>query len=295
MYNRQLDTFLATATAGSFNKAAEDLYISPPAVIKQINLLEEKLGVRLFVRTHRGLQLTPAGESLQRDARYIVAYCRDAALRAQQAAAQRELLRLGVSNLTPVQTLSYLLPELPGEIQLRLVPFENTPENAREILKHMGREIDVVAGIFDAAMLHYRECAATELLRLPLCCGVSARHRLAGRERLRLEDLYGETVRLIRRGWSDCMDSLRDALEQHPEIKIVDFSFYDLDVFNQCENSDDIIVAVEYWRLVHPLLRIIPVDWDFTIPFGIWHSHQPTPLVQCFLELATSLAARARV
>ena len=60
MYNQQLDTFLCVADAGSFNKAAERLYISPPAVIKQINLLEESLGLQLFVRTHRGLQLTPA-------------------------------------------------------------------------------------------------------------------------------------------------------------------------------------------------------------------------------------------
>ena len=43
MYNPQLDTFLCVAEAGSFNKAAEKLYISPPAVIKQINLLEERL------------------------------------------------------------------------------------------------------------------------------------------------------------------------------------------------------------------------------------------------------------
>ena len=40
MYNPQLDTFIRVADAGSFNRAAEAMYISPPAVIKQINLLE---------------------------------------------------------------------------------------------------------------------------------------------------------------------------------------------------------------------------------------------------------------
>ena len=43
MYNPQLETFLCVAECGSFNKAAEKLFISPPAVIKQINLLEENL------------------------------------------------------------------------------------------------------------------------------------------------------------------------------------------------------------------------------------------------------------
>ena len=43
MYNPQLETFLCVAECGSFNKAAEKLFISPPAVIKQINLLEVNL------------------------------------------------------------------------------------------------------------------------------------------------------------------------------------------------------------------------------------------------------------
>lgn len=72
MYNHQLDTFIVVADSGSFNKAAEALFISPPAVIKQINLLEDSLGVRLFTRTHRGLQLTKAGQSVYEDARYII-------------------------------------------------------------------------------------------------------------------------------------------------------------------------------------------------------------------------------
>ena len=48
MYNPQLETFICVADAGSFNKAAEQLYISAPAVIKQINSLEGSLGLQLF-------------------------------------------------------------------------------------------------------------------------------------------------------------------------------------------------------------------------------------------------------
>ena len=52
MYNPQLEMFLHVADAGSFNKAAEESYITPTAVIKQINLLEADLGIKLFERTH---------------------------------------------------------------------------------------------------------------------------------------------------------------------------------------------------------------------------------------------------
>ena len=64
MYNPQLETFLRMADAGSFNKEVEESYTTSTAVIKQINLLEESLGLKLFERTHRGLHLTKAGKPL---------------------------------------------------------------------------------------------------------------------------------------------------------------------------------------------------------------------------------------
>ena len=77
MYNPQLETFIRVADAGSFNKAAEELYITAPAVIKQINLLEAELNLRLFERTHRGLTLTEAGKSLYKAAKYVMQYCKE--------------------------------------------------------------------------------------------------------------------------------------------------------------------------------------------------------------------------
>lgn len=77
MYNPQLETFIKVADAGSFNKAAEELYITPTAVIKQINLLESSLELVLFERTHRGIVLTSAGKSLYQDVKYIIRYCQD--------------------------------------------------------------------------------------------------------------------------------------------------------------------------------------------------------------------------
>jgi len=140
MYNHQLDTFIVVADSGSFNKAAEALFISPPAVIKQINLLEDSLGVRLFTLTHRGLQLTKAGQSVYEDARYIIAYCRESVERAKKADdTHTSVLRIGTSTMTPGQTVvdmwTQIREEIP-DIKFQLVPFENKPENAREILKN---------------------------------------------------------------------------------------------------------------------------------------------------------------
>lgn len=289
MYNPQLETFLHVADAGSFNKAAEASYITPTAVIKQINLLEADLGVKLFERTHRGLRLTKAGMSLYKDTKYIIQYCRDSIVRAKNAMQEDEsVIRIGTSPMTPAQILVELWPkihELCPKIKFQLVPFENTPENAREILRNLGQNIDVVAGIFDETMLNVRQCAGFEISRQPLCCAVSIYHRLADKNILAVEDLYGENLMLMHRDWSHYVDRLRDDIWQnHEQIHIIDFDFYSVEVFNRCENSNDILMAVQAWDNVHPLLKVIPVEWDHSIPYGLLHSRTPSETVKGFLE-----------
>ena len=92
---------------------------------------------------------------------------------------------------------------------------------------------------------------------------------------------------LMHRGWSHYVDQLRDDLWQHhPQIHIVDFDFYNMDVFNRCENTNDVLLAIPGWATVHPLLKVIPVEWNYSIPYGILHSPEPTPMVQLFLDAA---------
>lgn len=294
MYNPQLETFIRVADAGSFNKAAEQAFITPTAVIKQINLLEADLGVQLFERTHRGLALTKAGKSLYKDAKYIIQYCKDSVVRARNTMQEDDhIIRIGTSPMTPAQILVELWPQIHKQcpdIKFQLVPFENTPENAREILKNLGQNIDVVAGIFDDTLLDVRNCDGFEISRTPLCCAVSIHHPLAGKDRLKVQDLHGEELMLIRRDWSHYIDRLRDDIWQHhSQIHIVDFDFYNVDVFNRCENTNDVLIAVREWENVHPLLKIIPVEWEHAIPYGLLHSPTPSKTVSRFLTAIRSV------
>lgn len=289
MYNPQLETFLQAADAGSFNKAAEQLFITPTAVIKQINLLESTLDVQLFHRTHRGLTLTKAGVSLYKDAKYVIQYCKDSVSRAKNAMqGDTDIIRIGTSPMTPAQALMELWPpihEICPEIKFQMVPYENNLENARRILANLGQDIDVVVGVFDEVMLNLRRCAGFEISREPLCCAVSIYHPLAAKTRLTIQDLYGENLLLMHRDWSRYVDELRDELwKNHPQVNLVDFDIYSVEIFNRCENSNDVLLCIEPWATVHPLLKVIPVEWDHSIPYGLLHSPEPSPLVRKFLE-----------
>ena len=301
MYNPQLETFIRVADAGSFIKAAEDLFITPPAVIKQINSLEASLDLKLFIRTHRGLTLTQAGTSLYRDAAYMIRYGKESVQRARDAMRTAEnLIRIGTSPLTPGQFLVDLWPKihpLCPNMKFTLVPFENTPENAREILRNLGQNIDLVAGVFDEAFLASRHCSALELFQAPVRCAVSIRHRLAGKESIALDDLAGEDLMLIRRGWNRHVDQMRDDISAHcPHIHITDFDFYNVDAFNQCEHNNAVMMAIDNWLHVHPMFHLLSVQWDYTIPFGLLHSPTPSDAVEHLLQAVRStLSPDARI
>lgn len=65
MTQSQIQYFLAVAQEMSFSKAAESLFVSQPAVSRQVSLLEQELGVPLFDRTSHGITITDAGREFE--------------------------------------------------------------------------------------------------------------------------------------------------------------------------------------------------------------------------------------
>ena len=96
MLHPNLKTFLCVADCGSFSKASEKLYISPPSVMKQINVLEKHLELKLFDRTSQGIRLTPAGQVIYRHTKIMEEYAAKAPRRRNR---QTERLLQGTITL----------------------------------------------------------------------------------------------------------------------------------------------------------------------------------------------------
>lgn len=96
---RHLRYFVAVGEEQHYGRAAKRLHVAQPALSRQIQKLEEEIGVILFDRLPRGVRLSAAGVSFLDDARRILQQVNEAAMRAERVArGQSGILRVGFTE-----------------------------------------------------------------------------------------------------------------------------------------------------------------------------------------------------
>ena len=289
MFNPQLTAFVCAADCGSFNKAAERLYLSPPSVMKQVNALEKHLQLTLLERGSHGIRLTPAGQVIYRHARFLFDYSARAVeeARRQEQAAQTTFC-IGSSLLNPCKPFMDLWyrvnRDFPG-YRLHLVPFEDDHEGILSEIEGLGEKFDFLVAVCDSRSW-LDKCSMLPLGSYRKMCAVSREHPLAGKKKLKITDLYGQTLMMVQTGDSEVNDRLRAYLQrEHPQIRIEDTPrFYDISVFNRCAETGNVLLTLECWKDVHPGLITIPVEWDYRIPYGLLYAQNPPEDVRRFVE-----------
>lgn len=291
MYNPVLDTYIAVCDCGSFTKAAEQLYISPTAVMKQINSLENHLELKLVDRTPSGVRLTDAGAIIYQNAKFMIDYSQKSIASAKAALhAKSTTFCVGTSLLNPAKPfmdLWYRINKHFPDYKLHLVPFEDNCEGILGEIEKLGDKFDFLIGVCDSKTWLSR-CNFLPLGTYKKMIAVSREHRLANKKIIEIEDLYGETLMMVKRGDSGVNDFLRNDLETyHPQIHIEDTQpFYDLSVFNHCAETGKVLLTIECWQDVHPGLVSLSVNWDYSIPYGLLYSSNAAEDVLQFVDLA---------
>jgi DNA-binding transcriptional LysR family regulator len=291
---RQLRYFVAVAEERHFGRAAKTLYISQPSLSYAIKSLETSLGVRLFRRHVRGVDLTEAGADLLPTAKAVLAQARaveEIAERHRTGRAGRLRIGFEASGAGRLSTTAR------AEFARRYPHVRVEPRSydwQREVAALHEGAIDVAFVWLpaDPAGLHLETVAREARL-----CAMSRQHALSGRESLSIMDLAREPfirTQTAAQWWLDwwvvnprpdgsepvwwrrTTENIEDLLEQVAE--------------GGCVATVPASVAAYYPR---PDLAFIPITdvEPVTIALG-WLEDNDSPLVASFAEIVRELAAR---
>lgn len=289
MYNHLLETFIIVADLGSFSKAAEALFISAPAVMKQMNLLEEQLNLPLITRTHQGISLTEVGEAIYQDAKKIIAFSEEAMTQADQLLkTQSWKIKIGSSLLNPSQQISELLNAVTKEnnqFTFDIVPFDDNQDTIISVLHQLGKTYDIIAGSYTSDITE-KLANYYELYNVTFTIAVPRKHPLAQKKHLEIADLFGETLVSGKSSPNRPVGILQEELaKKYPQIKQeITSEFYDLNVFNKYDQSNKLLLSLPQWQYIQPNFVTLPVNWPYQNIFGLLYPLQPSQEVLQFLK-----------
>ena len=292
MYNHQLDAFIKIAELGSCGKAAEVMYISAPAIIQQINLLEARCGLKLFVRSNHGVKLTPAGQSLYEDAKTLIKLSEDALNKARQIAeADEHIVRIGTSLLFKCRCLPDLWTQISEnipELKIEIIPMPER-QSRKNGISDLGTKYDIREGIY-CTISQKGTCNFLELGRTPFCCAVAKSHPLAKYKSLTMNDLNGEYLVMPIENVSEEMDAFRNEIkDKFPTVHIIDSSYYGVDTFTLCEVNPYILITQKVYSDIHTNLITIPLVTDYTMPYGLMYANNPSDAAKKFIDEASHI------
>lgn len=275
------------AETKSFTKAAECLFVSRPALTRQISELEKELGFRIFERTYEGIVPTKVGSRFLAGLKEIddlyeelLFQCRE------EAGCLKNSLVIGTLSNFP----SILIPgicmefkKMHPETQLIFKDY-SVHDFFRKLTEG---SMDLTVEYLEAYYhISYSEVETFHLMDSKYHCGVSVNDPLAEKKVITFEDLRGRKLMMYRKGISVTDDLLRSYLIKHePEITIYDIDEYSSSLANYCQIENVVILFYANHQGMEGV-KTIPTNWDYQIPFGLAYRKPKSKLIKEFLKAA---------
>lgn len=293
---RHLKYFVAVAEELHFGKAAKRLHIAQPPLSRQVMDLERELGVKLFDRSRRSIQLTDAGRYFLNEARQVLSHVGRAAETAGRISrGQAGRLTIGfvgsvIHTFLPVGLRTYRerFPDVALELQEL-----NTAEQLKSL--HGGR-IDIgflYLGARDPAL------ASKTLTLAPLLAVLPAKHPLSSRRSLHIRDLAREPFIANTRSTEpvvrDAFISMCHAAGFSPGI--AQEAGQVQTVLGLVASGLGVCLLPDFIRNIErPGVRYIPLSGPpHAVKLAVvWRSDDPSPLVRSFVSVIESTAGLSR-
>jgi len=293
MESRLLKYFIAVAEELHFGRAARRLNISQPPLSQQIIQLEEKIGVKLFTRTRRRVELTPAGQVLLEDARKILAISQEAVRRAVRAG-KGEIGRLAVGY---IGSANYsVLPDLIREFRKRYseVELSLAELNTNQQIEAL-REGRLHVGFMRPPRGIENEGLSFEtVLKESLVAALPINHKLKSRASLPLKMLAKEPFIMIPRsrgpGFFDQIIALCQAEGFSPEIVLEASQFHTIIGMVSAGVGIAVVPAsMQRSRMKGVAFRQIENGPETALSMA-WSSNNKSPVLKKFIDVAREIA-----
>lgn len=295
LFNLQLmdlELFLNVARYGSFTKAGERMFMTQSRVSKRIDLMENELGLQLFIRNKRKVVLTPAGRVLEQRLERIT----DDILDALQEAHTTQMgmsgyLKLGFLEWSNLLFMDYLEKFTDLNPQISVDLFRNNFSELRSNL--FTNRMDIIFTMsYDCNAFTEKEYSITRLAPTHMAAYLNIKNPLAKKETLSVKDLQAEYLLMLDRksspGYCSYVNQLFNSQNIHPLISHYSHSGGE-HIGNLILNKGILIASDLFmgdsWQ---DQIKKIPLENTKVYVNAIWKKQNTNPALKQFLKVINS-------
>lgn len=280
MYNPALDTFVRAAELGSFSKVALESYISPSAVIQQINHLEAELNVRLFARSKKGVTLTPAGEYFLLESKALIQRCCDirSHLLVYSDHAAGSVL-FGTNEFHAPRLIYDYWPGFAAGNSSSTLSSYSFSQSGSDIRP----DTDLIEGVFFSEPIWQKGFVFHQVSQVKLALLVPDHSSISKHSIITDVDLKGHTVLTIKRGISEPSDRMCDDLKK-AGIATEEVEIYSTSVLIDCMESDKPVIIPDCWSGIHPHSKTVSFIREYECPYGFFLSKTASNAAKMFMR-----------
>lgn len=286
MHMKQLECFVHLAETLNFSRTAELRYITQPTVTHQINTLENELKLKLFIRTKRKVELTPAGISFYKDIKDILTRTNIAIAKAKNYSQSFE------SNLSIGYDGNVEVKHLPNILSIFKVKFPHIhlylkiADYKEKINLFTNSNFDMIFTVKES-IKDLSEVAYAELFTGKFVCVLPKIHPFSYKAIIKITELQNQSLILL-----DPLKCPSEMARVQNDIQItcpnstVYFSDCALISYIMIKGTIGIAVMPNFVCPEDPELSIIPLDVKDSISYGIaWNKNNKRNEIKGFVAI----------
>lgn len=284
LYNQSYNLLAQARDNPDMNALAASHNVSKETMRRHLESLNEGIPSSLYVRLdNERVELSETGKVYANACEKINRLVIDAELKAEKFKREREG-SISVASLS--RFVDRKLKSLAHETRFRMRFFDPSGVNASSSLKVCGRDFDAAMTFYDESFLKRNRLKAFELYNDNVAVAFSKNSENAGRKKLDIEDLYEKKLFVPHEKFNRRIDVLvGDLRDFHSKIDIVRYDVITMAFLEELSSSEDFLLVSQHLDLSSFGLKVLPVDWNYNVQYGLVYSQKPENKVEDLIRI----------